>query len=240
MASITIYPANDTAVSRDGVNEAFGTIRAGAGNLTENGVTQSAPGQLVSTSTSNQYGTISRGGFIFNPSAAGLPASATVTAITFSLYVVSKMDNFNQNVGLVQFSPATPATPVNSDYGNFGTTRWANSDLDITSITTSAYNSWTMNATAIAALQAVVASGNFIVGTRLSSDLDNSAPTWSSSLNGRIVTGMVANADSAKRPKLDITYTTTSIKTFNGLARASVKTWNGLAIASVKTWNGLA
>ena len=35
------------------------------------------------------------------------------------------------------------------------------------------------------------------------------------------------------------TYTTSGIKTINGLAKASVKTWNGLAIASVKTINGL-
>lgn len=33
---------------------------------------------------------------------------------------------------------------------------------------------------------------------------------------------------------------TSSIKTFDGLARASTKTVNGLALASVKTWNGLA
>lgn len=35
-------------------------------------------------------------------------------------------------------------------------------------------------------------------------------------------------------------YSTTDIKTYNGLAVASVKTKNGLAIASVKTINGLA
>ena len=32
----------------------------------------------------------------------------------------------------------------------------------------------------------------------------------------------------------------TSIKTWDGLARASVKTWSGLADASTKTWDGLA
>ena len=41
-------------------------------------------------------------------------------------------------------------------------------------------------------------------------------------------------------PVLTVVYTTTSIKTINGLAVASVKTVNGLAIASVKTFNGLA
>ncbi len=38
---------------------------------------------------------------------------------------------------------------------------------------------------------------------------------------------------------VDMTTSTTSIKTVNGLAKASVKTVNGVAIANVKTWNGL-
>lgn len=243
MASITINPANDTAVSRDGVNEVFGTIRAGAGNVTENGSTQTAPGQVAATTTSNQYGTISRGGFNFTPVSSGVPAGATISAATFSLYCVSKTDGYTSSlgsIGLVQFTPATPATPVNSDYANFGTTRWA-TDLTIAGLATSSYNAFTLNATGLAALQtAVTGSTNFIIGTRLAYDIDNSAPTWVSGANARQVTGMVANADSAKRPKMDITYTTTSIKTVNGLAVGSVKTYNGLAIASVKTINGLA
>lgn len=39
---------------------------------------------------------------------------------------------------------------------------------------------------------------------------------------------------------LQYPFTTTSIKSFNGLAKASVKSKNGLAVASIKNFNGLA
>lgn len=35
-------------------------------------------------------------------------------------------------------------------------------------------------------------------------------------------------------------FSSSSIKTWNGVANASVKTWDGVARASVKTWNGIA
>lgn len=53
-------------------------------------------------------------------------------------------------------------------------------------------------------------------------------------------TGTVGNAAISQIALAPDTYTTTSIKTIDGLAIASVKTVNGLAIASVKTVNGLA
>ena len=48
------------------------------------------------------------------------------------------------------------------------------------------------------------------------------------------------NGEAPAAPKLVITYTSTAIKTFNGVAMASVKTINGVAMASIKTINGVA
>jgi len=47
-------------------------------------------------------------------------------------------------------------------------------------------------------------------------------------------------ATTSIRPRLEITYSSTSIKSINGLAVASVSKVNGLAIASVKSFNGLS
>lgn len=46
--------------------------------------------------------------------------------------------------------------------------------------------------------------------------------------------------DTAKRPYLEITYTTTSIKSINSLAKSSCKSYNGLAMSSIKNINGLS
>lgn len=58
---------------------------------------------------------------------------------------------------------------------------------------------------------------------------------WNRVLTGAEVTSLYNSGSGLTYP-----FSTTSIKTINGLALASVKTLNGLAIASVKTLNGLA
>ena len=198
-----LYPSLDSAISRDGVNQTFANIRSGAGTVTEDTAAQTAPAQLAATTTSNQYGTLSRGGFVFDMTA--IPSTAVISALTLELYVVSKQDNFAMAVGIVDFTPASLTSFATSDYGNFGTTRYA-TDKTITSISTTAYASYALNATAIAAAQAAIAT-KWALGFRLDKDIDNSAPTWSSGLNGRIVAKFADEPDVGLRPKLIVTYT---------------------------------
>jgi len=58
---------------------------------------------------------------------------------------------------------------------------------------------------------------------------------WSRALSSTEVTALYNSGNGLQYP-----FTTTSIKSFNGLAKASIKSINGLAIASVKSVNGLA
>lgn len=58
---------------------------------------------------------------------------------------------------------------------------------------------------------------------------------WSKALTSDEITDLYNSGSGLAYP-----FSTTSIKTINGLSLASVKTVNGLAIASVKTVNGLA
>lgn len=58
---------------------------------------------------------------------------------------------------------------------------------------------------------------------------------WSRALSGAEITSLYNSGAGLTYP-----FSSTSIKTWNGLADASTKTYNGLARGSVKTWNGLA
>jgi len=58
---------------------------------------------------------------------------------------------------------------------------------------------------------------------------------WSRALSDAEITELYNSGAGLQYP-----FSTSEIKTINGLAKASVKEVNGLAIASVKNWNGLA
>ena len=69
---------------------------------------------------------------------------------------------------------------------------------------------------------------------KLSGMLDEMA-FWSRALTADEVTSLYNGGSGIQYP-----FSTTSIKTIDGLARASVKTVDNLAVASMKTYNGLA
>ena len=58
---------------------------------------------------------------------------------------------------------------------------------------------------------------------------------WSRALTTDEITALYNSGNGLTYP-----FTTTSIKSINGLAKASVKSKNGLAVASIKSFNGLA
>lgn len=58
---------------------------------------------------------------------------------------------------------------------------------------------------------------------------------WSDAKTGTDATSLYNSGAGLAYP-----FSSSSIKTWNGVANASVKTWDGVARASVKTWNGIA
>jgi hypothetical protein len=89
----------------------------------------------------------------FNTSA--IPGSANVTAATLNVYVTGKYntaDDGTDYIGVVQTTQASSATLADADYDMCGAvsnpTQGATA-LDITAITTSAYNTFTLNATGV-------------------------------------------------------------------------------------------
>lgn len=136
----------------------------------------------------------------FDTSSMG--AGATATAGTAQLYGVNKADNLGGLIGLVSSTPASNTTLAAGDYDGLGSTRYA-TDIDIGAFSTSGYNSWTLNATGLAA---VVADGITNLGWREDHDADNSEPTWGSGQASRVFVRTAENA-SSDEPILNITYT---------------------------------
>lgn len=208
MATVTLYPvagANspcDGTVLWSGSQTVFAVVR-GQANATVSDVTNTSGTILLleSGSLSNDYDTLSRAVFNFDTSSLG--AGAVVTSAVLSLYVTSKQNNMSQSVGVTSATPASTANLVNGDYlvTHYGSTRFA-TDKTITSVTTSAYNDWTLNASGIAAINVT---GVTTFAFRLSCDIDNAAPTWASGVQASIDGDFADNG--ANEPKLVVTYT---------------------------------
>ena len=205
--TLTVYPEPGVTVSgrvsREGVDQTLTNIRAGAGTNEDD--TTDTPIQLLSllaTATTDQYERLVRGIALFDTSA--LPASPTISAAVFSLYITAKGDTLGagQSVGIVASTPASDTALATTDYANVGAVRFA-TDVTIASITTTAYNDWTLNATGIAAISD---SGITKLGYKLAADIDNSA-SWAGSGQARINGYIGAASGNTNDPKLVITYT---------------------------------
>ncbi len=141
---------------------------------------------------------IARVGEVFNTSA--LPDNATVTVVTLQIYVTALTNTNTCTIDLVSFAPTDPASLVVADYAKakWGETPYA--DIALASLSTSAYNTFTLNAAGIAAISKT---GNSVFGLRISRDTDNTEPT-----GGNDVTFQTNNG--ANPEILTVTYTTPS------------------------------
>lgn len=147
-------------------NETFSTISTSAGQNVSMTDTRDWEAFLSSSATSNRFNNLIRWGGGFSTSAVG---SDTVTSATLSLYGSNKTTALGStDIDVVSFSPANAASYANSDYSNFGTTRYA-TGIPSASWSTTGYNDFTLNATGIAAING---SGNTHFGLRLKWDVD--------------------------------------------------------------------
>jgi len=209
--STTFNPnANPESTSVDGlaarttVNEAWATIRVGAGSYSED--LEGANRELAYTqasATTDQYQKLYRSFFLFDTSA--LTTGAIISSAIISFYVGATPDNAlgsNGAIAIVNTTPGSNTAIQNNDYdSNTGTTQQA-TNINIASISSPAYNDFTLNATG---LGNVNKTGITKFGGKLEKDRANTAPTWASAA----AEGVVCNyADSASnKPKLVVTYT---------------------------------
>lgn len=144
---------------------------------------------------------ISRGTFLFNVSSAG--SGSVFTSGTLSLYVTAKFDDkadARSYMALVTCTTLSDVGITNADYPNFSTTKQA-TDLTIASLSTSAYNVWTLNATG---LSFVSPTGITHFGMREGHDLENTA--YSGIANEQINVSSADHAGTGQDPELDLVW----------------------------------
>lgn len=211
MASSTFNPdANVESTSVDGYvayepgTGTWATLRA---SVTGTGADDSAASAsalyIRQVAPSANYDIWRRAFFLFDTSA--LPDTAVISAATFSVYVNSKGDTIGgtPQVNVVSSSPASNTALGVLDFNDTGTTALATA-INLSSITTGARNTWTLNASGIAAINV---SGVTKLGLVFEHDRSNTEPTWAS--NGAEWYMNLTFADNGSdKPELVVTYTT--------------------------------
>lgn len=194
----TIEPLTDAMLSthRTGVNWA-GQSAGTADSIDSSGVQS----EIFVGYDGDTY--IRRFGMIFDLDEAAIPVGSTVDSLTLRLYVNGKNNvkgDVYSDVTFVDFDTSSDTSISTSDYGECGTTRYA-TDVPIDSVTTSAYNEYALNSTAITLAEAV---RYFKVCVREGHDVDNQA--WGSTSGYNWVYFKTFNAAS-DHPELVIEYT---------------------------------
>jgi len=196
----------DGIAFRDVTSETFSTIRTSAGNGSDDvsGSTQSL--RLRASTTTNQYNLMIRGYFLFDTS--NIADSNTIDSATFSLFgSTPDVHNFGGEASMIATSPSSNTAIASGDYLNITYTRQASDILD-TSWSTIAYNNWTLNATG---LGNVSKTGVSKFGTVTSWDMDNTAPTWSSSGADTFTTFHAEETGTTKDPKLNVIHSAAAV-----------------------------
>lgn len=133
--------------------------------------------------TENQWDELCRGIMLFNT--AGLPDDAVILTATLSFYLTAKGDNggFTPDLCLYAVTPASDSALVNADYGAFGNTELSDK-LTYAGLTLNAWNTFTLNATGLAAISKTGMSrfgfrnSTYDVADEL--DPNNHNPVWAS------------------------------------------------------------
>jgi hypothetical protein len=199
----------DGVTSRSAGSESWSALRNGAGDgSSDNGVTMRAGWQA--DSTLNQWNVQHRDILLFDTSF--IPDTWTVTSATLNLYAtLLELDGSNDGALLhvVTSAPASNTALVNADYGAFGDIK-LDDGLAMSSVTT-AYNTFTLNATGVAAISL---DGITKLGVRTENDIDNSAPVWVSGAANRITFSTADETGTSQDPQLVVTYGSTVQQSF--------------------------
>ncbi len=206
----TVYPdANpetttvDGVVNRDqGINETFANIRANAGDSHTDDVALDFFAYLAASSTSNQYASLKRGIFLFDTSS--IPDTDTITSATLSLRGTQINDTLdNLAINICPSNPASNTDLVNSDYNIANWTDTTYVSKDISGLNTTGYEDFALDAAGIANINKT---GVSKFGARVSSDISNSAPSWSSNANAGYGGYCADQTGTTDDPKLTIVH----------------------------------
>lgn len=172
----------------------------------------------------------------FDTSALG--SGATISAGTINLVPDShsRLNFSNYKNQITEGTQASTSQLVAADYTAWNDVVWSDGIAN-DSLSDGSYNVFTLNATGYGAINKT---GYSKYCVRIEWDVANSPP-GTNAQNDRCGANYRSSeyAGTSSDPYIEVTYTSSTIKTFNGVATASVKTVDGVAIASVKSWNGI-
>lgn|SRR3990167_5927499 len=191
----------DGVASREGVDEAFTTIRAGAGTNASSISSEDYAFRVRTSATTDQFQILQRAFFLFNTSS--LTETATISSAIFSLYFTTSDATVAVGGGnVVASTPAANNAIVNADYAQVGSTRFS-TDKTMAGITGSAFNDFALNASGIVNINKT---GISKFATRSVADIDNAAPAWAAgNLDGHYLCNLTDAGTNL--PKLVVAYT---------------------------------
>lgn len=216
-STLTAYPdarspgttTCDGSVYRDGVDEAFSSLRSYASGSTYSDQTSTTGpiARLGASTTTGNFQNLYRGLFLFDTSS--LTSEANVTAAVLSLYGYSKWNGLgSETLAIVSSSPSSNTLLAATDYSNLGSTSFGS--VSYSSYSTSAYNDISLNASGVSN---VSKTGVSKFGTRGEWDRGGTfSGTWVSGDQSSFGAYFADQSGTSQDPKLVITYTTTVSK----------------------------
>lgn len=202
--ALTIYPTDDARIIRDGVNETYPTIIAGAGTTISR--TLNTTTYLSSNSYDTKYTNNHRYGVTFNGSS--IPDDVTITSARIKIFVSYQQTNGLGSPGLVWrgFAPTTAGTLVATDYNKVDNTPYTNTIAygDLVGETPVYF---TLNTEGI---NNISKTGLFSMAMTQDWDLAGTGPTWASTLTSSIRVPGSWFAGTDYDPYLEVNYTETT------------------------------
>lgn len=179
MATATIYAHSADANLESGSvfpESSWSAARAGTGS---GGITKRDQARYFACHVDYNVGTalaygVSRSFLCFDL-ASNVPAGATITAVDLYVYVYGASSADGGSVQLVASTQASPTALATSDWSAVGSTDLATAKT-FASLTTGAYNTFSLNAAGITAANAAISS-YLKLAFRASKDVSNTAPT---------------------------------------------------------------
>ncbi|NTW31491.1 MAG: hypothetical protein HGB12_02505 [Bacteroidetes bacterium] len=211
-ATSTFYPdahtesaSTDACVGRFSVNETWATIRDGNGTTADVDLANSEIIN-VADATGTNWKHMRRAIYLFDTST--LPDDCSISNSTFSLFGSSKYDYYTESASLVSSNPSTNTAIIASDYGTFGTTKFAN-DIAISAFSTSGYNDWSMNSSG---LSSISKTGVTKLGVRTANEINTDThPSSGTNGQGSRIEGYYSEQTGTDYdPKLVVNYTTST------------------------------
>jgi hypothetical protein len=135
---------------------------------------------------------------------SSLSSSASISSATLSIYVTAKINGDNSgfdSVNVVTTTPASNTDLVSTDYDDITSTLQA-SAVDLSAISTSAYNNFALNATG---LGNIAKTGVTKFGLRTGEDIADDRPVTDT--ENTVTISAAETSGTSQDPKLEVTYT---------------------------------